>query len=55
MQFITSDGGPLGDVARCDLDAELGQRLNHEPSISHEFLLGLGRFDGGVRQAQQVN
>ena len=52
MQFITGDGGSLGDVARCDLDAELGQRLNHEPSISHEFLLGLGRFDGGVRQAQ---
>ena len=52
MQFITGNGGTLGDVTGCDLDAELGQCLNHQPSIGHEFLLGLGRFDGGVRQAQ---
>ena len=55
MQFVARDGRAFGDVTERDLDVELRERLLHEPRVSHEFLLGLGRLDGHIRVLEKIH
>ena len=54
MQFVTRDGGALGDVAEGNFNIKLRQRLLHEAGVGHQFFFGLRGLDRGVGQLEKI-
>ncbi|KRP33109.1 MAG: hypothetical protein ABS33_05225 [Verrucomicrobia subdivision 6 bacterium BACL9 MAG-120924-bin69] len=55
VKFVSGDGGPAGDVARADLNVEVGESFDNALLVGFEFILRKGGADIFLRFLEEID